>query len=499
MASVGRATRVAWQHASYLLVALALASSVPAADYSRLISHVTLAIGAIGLWRYSWGALHLVRSLIYGALVFPRIRRQANLAGATGAPRVSFLLVTSYRIPADTTLRVYRAAIAAALAAPGHTTIVASIVEMADQRLIKALFRSMTKQRDDVDLVFVRIAGTGKRDALACGFRAIARRRPPADALVAVIDGDSMVPPELVKACWPYFAFDRRIGALTTDEIADVRAGTIFRHWYDLRFAQRHILMSSMGLSRKVLTLTGRMSMFRASIVCNADFIRQVETDYIDHWRFGRFRFLTGDDKSTWYWLLKNNYDMLYVPDLVVTTVEEPPSPSFTKSAAVLMRRWYGNMLRTNGRALALGPGRLGFFVWWTILDQRLSMWTCLVGVMMAVLGTVFLTPYAIVVYLAWVMLSRYVLALTLLTARPKISIAYPFLLYFNQVFGAVIKTYVLFRLQQQKWTRQNTVLEASLYGRWRRRLEAISSNYLHGLSLSMLVVFAAWLSGILV
>ena len=106
---------------------------------------------------------------------------------------------------------------------------------------------------------------------------------------------------------------------------------------------------------------------------------------------WGRFVFLPADDKSTWFWLLKNGYQMIYLPDIIVTTVEQPPSERFVTAAAMLMTRWFGNMLRTNARALRLGPSRTGWFVWWSVLDQRLSMWTCLTGLVIALLATLFL------------------------------------------------------------------------------------------------------------
>ena len=48
---------------------------------------------------------------------------------------------------------------------------------------------------DRVSLDFVRIPGTGKRDGLAYGFRAISRHLPDDDAVVAVIDGDTVLDP----------------------------------------------------------------------------------------------------------------------------------------------------------------------------------------------------------------------------------------------------------------------------------------------------------------
>ncbi|MOA24606.1 hypothetical protein D3C78_1452930 [compost metagenome] len=40
---------------------------------------------------------------------------------------------------------------------------------------------------------------------------------------------------------------------------------------------------------------------------------------------------------------------------------------------------------------------------------------------------------------------------------------AYPLILYYNQVLGAMVKVYVFFRLDRQSWTRQNTKLERGL------------------------------------
>ena len=273
--------------------------------------------------------------------------------------------------------------------------------------------------------------------------------------------------------------------------LSEVRGRRIFQEWYALRFAQRHTLMSSVGLSERVLTLTGRMAMFRANIICNPEFIRQVELDYIDHWRLGRFKFLTGDDKSSWFWLLRNGYKMLYVPDVVVLTVEDPPAENFFSAAAMLMVRWFGNMLRTNSRALALRPSRIGLFTWWAILDQRMSMWTSLVGFAIALLAGIFISGYALLLYALWILASRYVLALSLLASRPRISVFYPFLLYFNQIFGSLIKVYVTFRLDRQKWTRQKTTSVKLA----KRPLLAsgFMSAYMHSLALVTFVTVLAW------
>jgi mannuronan synthase len=442
-----------------VLVLAALGLILPTSWWDGASPDFLLLIGAIGVWRYGWGLVHLVRSLIYRRLVFPRMRRHVESLGRAAQPSHAYLLITSFRISAETTERVYRGAIEEAIRSGLDCTLVASIVDIGDEWFIRRLFATYPATAK-LRLMIVRIAGTGKRDALAEGFRAIARDRPPADAVACVIDGDSILEKGILRASLPFLRAYPQAGAFTTDEVCEVEGSRVFRDWYNMRFAQRHILMSSMGLARRVLTLTGRMAAFRIEVVCNPDFIAMVENDHVQHWRFGRLKFLTGDDKSTWYYLLKNGYQMLYIPDVRINTIESPPHPDFGIASTQLMMRWFGNMLRTNARALALGPRRVGAFTWWGILDQRMSMWTSLTGVTGALLLAVTGRPLFLLAYIYWVALSRLIQTLTLLTSRQKVSWTYPLLLYYNQVWGSAIKTYMLFHQDRQKWTRQKTVLK---------------------------------------
>ena len=131
--------------------------------------------------------------------------------------------------------------------------------------------------------------------------------------------------------------------------------------WLLMRFAQRRIAMQSHALSKKVLTLTGRMSVFRAKHLASLKMIRLLEADHLEHWLWGEFRFLSGDDKSTWYYMLLQNAKMLYVPDAMVYTVEFIEGTGLDRMVQNF-RRWSGNMLRNGSRALALGPHKVGFF-----------------------------------------------------------------------------------------------------------------------------------------
>jgi glycosyltransferase Alg8 len=161
------------------------------------------------------------------------------------------------------------------------------------------------------------------------------------------------------------------------------------------------------------------------------------------------------------------------------------------------MFRWFGNMLRTNGRALALGPRRIGLFTWWCVLDQRLSMWTSVTGPVFAIMLAIKYSLSFIYVYFVWVGLTRWVMAMMLLSARPVLSWYYPFLLYYNQIWGSLIKIYVFFRLDRQSWTRQKTKLHRDLPPGQIAFVNA-SSAAVHGIAIVCFVALLGLLSGVL-
>jgi glycosyltransferase Alg8 len=214
--------------------------------------------------------------------------------------------------------------------------------------------------------------------------------------------------------------------------------------------------MASMALSRRLLVLTGRFSLLRAGYATHPSFVEQVEHDSVPHWRFGSLPLVTGDDKSTWFWLLKRKVPMLYLPDVTVWSLETPAATSFIAHSVQMMRRWFGNMLRTSGRALKLGTRTVPVFTWFSLLDQRVSMWTSLaapaaVGLMTALQGN----KTVLYGYLLWVLVSRFVYALLLGISQGRLRSVWPFLLYWNQIAGSLVKIHTLFHLARQHWNRQ--------------------------------------------
>lgn len=473
-------------HLAYLAALIALTMAVTRQATGNLVPAV-LVLGAIGTWRYSWAALNFTRAAIYLRWAYPRQRARAERAyAARTLPAHAYFMVTTYKIEPSITTRVYRSIFLAADRSEGGATIVASVVDEADARILQDLFARLDGGHGGVKLIVDRIPGTGKRDAIARSLRLIGREAPSRRDVLIFVDGDSCVPADIVARAAPFFT-DPRVGALTTDESVEIPDDPLFRNWFDLRFMQRQAMMSSMALGGRVLTLTGRMSVVRADLATDPSFIQQVQHDCIDHWRLGQIRFLTGDDKSTWFWLLSRGYQMTYLPDVRSTSMETQPLAGFYESAFVLMRRWFGNMMRTNARALALGPGRIGAFTWWSILDQRLSIWTTLAGPIAVLATAIFIDPLVIPAYIAWVMFTRYVFCAVLSLFRGGgFPIVYPPLLYFSQISGAAIKSGVIFRLDRQKWTRQTTGPTASAgSGLWLR----------HATSTAMQALAFGWLA----
>jgi glycosyltransferase Alg8 len=474
--------------ALYVLALAALAAQAPIALWRPDTARFLLVLCLVGAWHYGWETAHLVRALIYRHRVFPKWRRAAEEIGARGLASEVYVVITTYRNRSETTARVYQAAIAEAARYGRPVTLVAALVELGDQRLIKRLFQ-LAHPPLPVRLTFVRRPAIGKRHALATALRAIGRARPAADAAVVVLDGDTLMPPGCLARCLPFLKWRPDADGITTDETALVEGSAVPRAWLDLRSAARHQLMSSLGLARRPLAVAGRMAIYRADVATDPDFIAAIECDELDHWRFGRIRFATGADQSIWSWLLRGGRAMLYLPDVRVIAIGRPASWRLLPAASRAMRRRFGDRLRTNARALALGPRRLGWFAWWCALDQRVSMWSMLAGPIAALLFGLGKSLIFLYLYLLWIGATGMMRALLLLMVRPRISGLHPLLIIVGRIHGAVLKTFVLFRLEREAWRLRDPAAERSP---WRERLAVVGSMYLHLLALGVLIAAVA-------
>src|SRR3546814_12255287 len=113
--------------------------------------------------------------------------------------------------------------------------------------------------------------GGGSRSSMAWVLRAIGVTEPVPDDLVLFMVGAIRLPASTFRRSMPFFLLEQDIGALTTNNRAVVTGSDVTKEWYDLRYAQRHMLMCSLSLSRRVLVLTGRYSVVRADLCTRPD------------------------------------------------------------------------------------------------------------------------------------------------------------------------------------------------------------------------------------
>ncbi|MBO9476728.1 glycosyltransferase [Shimia sp. R11_0] len=431
-----------------------LLTNVPNRFVDPNAAHITVVLGTLGIWRFGWWFTHAVRAMIYARFKWPEMRRQADALWDAGwRPKRLHIQMTTYYEEPSITKRVIGSILGQIRRERIPTTLYIGTGSSYDETIIREFVETYAQDIPDdlAELVFVRQNQPGKRMAIGLILRAICRTAANPDDMVIFMDGDALYGGDVLKKTLSMFAYDPELQALTTDEEVICYGPTWIAKWLDMRFAQRRLAMQSHAMSNRVLTLTGRMSVFRAQHILDPKFIRTIEADHLNHWLWGRFRFLSGDDKSTWYRLLSVGAKMTYVPDATVYTIEVIKENGLLRMIQNF-RRWSGNMLRNGSRAIALGPRRMPFFIWWCVVDQRLAMWTMMVSPILAVLGSM-IAPGYFWNCLIWVLFSRVVLCLFLIGYSRRADMTWPFILYLNQVINASVKIYMIFHLSKQKWS----------------------------------------------
>ena len=448
-------------------------------------------VGLIAVWRYSWMMLHFVRAYIFLKFRYPMMRFAADEAGSKARVEHVYAIVMSYKVDPVEFHAVYSSLIQNAMDYGVPTTIVASVTSHRDRHLMKQIWEELGSPQN-IEIVTQFQLGDGKRSAMAMALRVISRRAPSLNSVTVFMDGDIILEPGALRRTIPFFMSEPDIGAITTNNDSVVSGDHITREWYTLRYAQRHVLMASMALSRRLLVLTGRYSVFRTQYATDPEFIKVLDDDNISHWRFGKFKFVSGDDKSTWYYCMQRGVKMMYLPDVKAYGLEELPDPDrFFLSSKGLMIRWFGNMMRTSGRAIALGPKKSGFFTWWALVDQRLSMWTSLVGPLLAILFSIVISPIYLLFYLVWIAVTRLLFSLVFGLSYKRFSFLWPLLLYYNQFYGALLKIYMSFRLNTQGWNRQKVAGRKQI-NTW----EVYSTITLHATALLTFALLMSIVSG---
>lgn len=437
--------------ALYFAVCFVLLQLVPNQIWDPTNNEIVYVIGILGIWRYLWWGNHFARAKIFEKVTYPKMRdRAAALWDSGWRPRHIHIQMTTFREHREISEAVIRAIVAEVREAGVPATIWLGSSELSDEVKI-ANHLKLVGDDCDITLRIIRQNQPGKRVAIALILRAMSRAGLDKNDMVIFMDGDFVFHPGMVRKCAPLFALDPELHALTTDEHVMVQGSWWMQSWLNMRFAQRRMAMQSHALSNRVLTLTGRCSFFRATHIVEEEFIRLQEADFLHHWLWGTFRFLSGDDKSTWYTLLKRGVKMTYVPDASGTTIEVVEGSGYTRMVENL-RRWSGNMLRNGWRAIMLGPRSMPFFIWWCCIDQRIAMWTMLFSPMVALAGMMKFGGAYFIAYVVYIAISRMMLSMVLFTYARRVDMNFVWTLYANQILNAGVKIYMQWRLAKQKW-----------------------------------------------
>ncbi len=454
-------------------------------------------MGVVGLWRWSWFVIQVIRSRLFMHVVFPRWRRRADEIAVEDLPHMCFMIPT-YKEKVWVNELVYRAIAHEARTLARPITILVNGSSLEENAGIRQILEEADPGLKHIQL-YELTQKDGKRKAMADGLRMLRTLGLPEDTIVALMDGDTELCPGTLRKCLPFFKLFPKLGALTTDETPIVKGSYVFSEWFHLRFAQRHYQMCSMSLSRKVLCLTGRFSLFHSRAAFDTQFINQLENDALDDWLWGRFKFLSGDDKSTWFSLLRWRYEMIYVPDAMVNSLETHTG-SVLKRARSNMQRWFGNMLRSNGRAVGLGPHIVGWFPWWCLVDQRISMWTSLITPGLLLISLLQGNLLFAGIILSWVCFSRPLMLMIIFLGRSSDlkPIHFPILVA-TQWSSSVIKVWNQMNMAQQSWQNRGIQKMSATTTGWARNVQIIIARFL--LLCQMLAFFVAlfwWWFGIL-
>lgn len=418
-------------------------------------SEAIISIAVIGAWRYSLMLINYLRALWYAYHVYPGYQQRIETLPADERyPDHIYFIIPSYKEDAWVSTEVFQSLLADINTLPCRATLIVATGSDEDDGIIRNIYDAHPN-KVNTKIIFQR-QDSGKRIAMGHALRVLSRieNAYEEESITIFMDGDTYLPLGTLKKSLPFFVIEKGVGAVTTDEIAYINSESRwYKDWFELKFAQRHILFQSQALSKRVLTLTGRFSIFRTSAVITEEFISMIEHDIIVDPSYGKFRFLMGDDKSSWYTLMKNGWEMLYLPDVLVYSLESRDG-NFLDVSQSLPYRWYGNTLRNNARARRLKDQPL--FIRYLFWDQLALMWTSLVGVIAALLLSLFVNVIYLPLYISWIMFIR-VLQMTIFAySGHRVSFRTIPLMLYSQWIGSYIKIKAFFHLSDQKWSKGN-------------------------------------------
>jgi glycosyltransferase Alg8 len=144
------------------------------------------------------------------------------------------------------------------------------------------------------------------------------------------------------------------------------------------------------------------------------------------------------------------------------------------------MRRWFGNMLRNGNRAIALGPHRTGWFIWYCLLDQRISIWTSLIAPSLMLLYLLQGKWVGTAIILSWIAFSRPLMLMIMFWGREShLKPIHLVILLLAQWSSSLIKVWTQMNLPKQKWSNRGNQSRSVAGEAWKLRIKHNTSNLL--------------------
>lgn len=425
-----------------LLVLLVTWSSYIASNSGT--NTIILGLGVVGIWRHSWGLINFFRATYF-------IRSSRDAAKPIAVGHYSLSIIFPVYDQTEGQLRAVAAGIVnSVLMVSGRVLIVCAYRDEAQKKMLSELIENETT----VMMHFVRQRGMGKREALADTLNIVKASIPNGPKeFVLLMDGDTILTPEAILRSIGEMQKNAQTGAICVNEVPLVKGTKLFVAWRWLRSIQRNQIMSSFALSRRVLVLTGRFAMYRSDILLRPEFINRIRKDYIIH-KDTYISLLTGDDKTTWLEVLRRGFDVCYLPDVFIYPIEEQKEEdSFVKETIALTTRYSGNMARANLHPDAWrgAAGKLHFK--YGLLDQRVSMWTSLLTPVVLVVLILFDDFDIFILFLTYTLIIKNIQAIA--WSKSDYNPVFPYLIFYNQVMGSLVKIFTFAFLHRQKWNNQ--------------------------------------------
>ena len=411
-----------------------------------------LGLGIIGVWRHAWGVINYVRAILYGE----KYEVLAKISNAKQQRIELAVVITFYNQGADIVECVVRSLYEVLCNNECEAYIVVAYKEESQVETVRDIVG------DTFPILSIKQVGRGKREALADCLNLLSDYLPASikkRCLTLFIDGDTIVSNEALNKSIFVLEIDRKIGAVVVNEVPFVSGGYFFRKWRLLRSLQRDRMMRSFSLSKRVLVLTGRFSLIRGDITLNSSFINSIRKDYV----YDRDTFiplLTGDDKSTWFEVLRRGFDMFYISSASIITLDSfHMDKQFLKNFFSLNVRYSGNMARMHKKIKLRALSGSNNHFRYGLFDQRISMWTSLLSPFFLILLLIFGPLSFFCAFLFYVLLIKNIQALAIFRLTGVYDLSFPYIMFFDQFFVSIVKVFAFTHLHFQAWNNQGISL----------------------------------------